>query len=94
MGSPPWKRETMDSWEDEFSGELVVVENPGGIYDRDDARLRMDRVEGRFAGCGAVGQRPCIFIHTRPEMKVRDDGYWDAEVLVIVERGMTVKAAG
>lgn len=93
MGSAPWKQARLEHWEDQFSGEPVKVSNPGAIYDRDDNRLSLEVVEGRFIGTGTYGYRPCIYVHVRPDMKVRDTGYFDHELAIILERAMTVEAA-
>jgi hypothetical protein len=92
MGSQPWKQATMDRWESAFSGERVVVSNPGRIIRDDDSTMQVERLEGRFSGHGQWCGRPCIWIHLRPEMNVRDPGYFAHEVAVIVKRGMEVHA--
>lgn len=92
MGSQPWKQATLNRWEDEFSGKSVIVRNPGRIYDRADNVLRMESVEGRYLGNGSRGGKSCVFIHQRPDMHVRDPGFWDHEVIVILERGMAVES--
>jgi len=94
MGSQPWKTTTLDRWEDRYSGKPVVVANPGTVYGRDDVPVKPkpERVEGLFVGHGSWRGRPCIYVHTRPEMHVREPGYFDHEVAVILERGMSVEA--
>lgn len=93
MGSQPWKRKLMESWDDEFSGRSVVVTHPGAVYSYHGDQLQVEPVTGIYEGSGAYGSRPCVFLHTRPEMSVRDPEYWDHHLTVIVERGMEVDTA-
>jgi hypothetical protein len=93
MGSTPWKRAAQNRWENEFSGKRVIVSNPGLVYSGRDnpVQPRPETVEGTFVGHGSWGGRPCIYVHTRPEMAdVREPGYFDHEWAVIVEHGMEV----
>lgn len=84
MGSRPWKASTLRRWERQFSGQRVRVVNPGRIYN-DDETITAETVEGLFVGHGSWRGVPCIYVHTRPEMNVREAGYFDHEWAILLQ---------
>lgn len=85
MGSQPWKQRQLRRWDDAFDGVIVRVAKPGRIINRDDETVTLDVVEGKYLGSGAIGGLPCIFIHTKPEMRVRDEGFWSHELTILLQ---------
>lgn len=92
MGSTPWKASRVYRWDGAFGdGVIVRVENPGRILNHADETVKLDVVEGKYIGSGSSRGMPCIFVHTRPEMHVRDEGFWDHELCILLQsKQMTV----